>query len=832
MPFFRLFLLSIVMATVQVHAEGPRVRVPRAKLEPFLQEHCIGCHGPDKQKGQVRFDEVAWEITNNDSAQRWQDVLDVLNGGDMPPEDEPQPPQKELETVLESLTGTLLTARQRLTASGGEIAMRRLNQREYAATIRELFGLKIPLDAIPEDAEGSSFDTVGADQLFTSAHFEKYLELGREIVATGIAWAGKPRMDVLVNRREQEERVTPRLRETLADLDNKMRMKNEGKTWQEMGFKDEGEAEIVFSQFKNRAGKPRQYLQYPLVESGVYLAEVNNESRWVSINRGATQVDPRGSYVFRLRAGVNGNPPEIRQFARIDNGEGPMEVIRIRGTTENPTIHEIRHQPHLRERNLSFFARENRADIRVLDGYLNRVDRGGEWASLWIDWAEIEGPFYPEGRAFVEKLVFPEPPVKGRNLRGWNDGTVRDVIEPFAFEAFRRRAPDAAYVDKLVALYQANRSEGLGPDQALTEVLAVVLASPGFLFLQEAEGPSDKPQTLDARELAIRLSYFLWSAPPDEELYATTPDGSLLRPEVLTAQVDRLLDSPKAEVFMEGFASQWAELDRFDAITVNEEDHFHFNRGVRLSAAREVVAFFKTLVDENLPASNWIDSDFVVVNSLLAHHYGLEGADSDEFQKVSLPPDSPRGGLLGQTAFLMTGSNGERSSPVIRGALVMEKLLHDKPPPPPPNVPELGSNNKTPLSNRQLVEQHQGRAQCASCHKKMDAIGFGLENFDTIGRWREMEKSGRWEFPIETAGLLPGGGAFSDLDELKRELLKAKRAQAKEFLQSLLEYGLGRRVEFSDEAAVEALLDGLQEDDYPVRSMIHAVVANALFHTK
>ncbi len=386
-PFSTLPWISFAVAfsaMSALHAATPGISLPRKSMEPFLKAYCIDCHGPKKQKGQVRFDEVAWEITNNDSAQRWQDVLDVLNGGDMPPEDETQPPSAELEKMLEHLTGTLLVARQRLTESGGEIAMRRLNQREYANTIRDLFGFKIPTDRIPEDAETSSFDTVGNDQFFTSAHFEKYLELGREIAAKGFEWAAKPRMEAKVTRREQEERVTKRMRENLADLDNKMRMKNEGKTWQEMGFKDEGEMEIVFSQFKNRAGKPRQYLQYPLVDSGIYLAEVNNETRRASMNRGANEVDPRGRYIYRLRAGVSGNPPEIRRFIRVDDNEGPIGVLKVRGTAEKPEVIGMEYQPVVTERNLNFHVLENRADIRVLDGYLNRIDRGGEWASIYI----------------------------------------------------------------------------------------------------------------------------------------------------------------------------------------------------------------------------------------------------------------------------------------------------------------------------------------------------------------------------------------------------------------------------------------------------------------
>ena len=194
------------------------------------------------------------------------------------------------------------------------------------------------------------------------------------------------------------------------------------------------------------------------------------------------------------------------------------------------------------------------------------------------------------------------------------------------------------------------------------------------------------------RELAIRLAYFLWSSPPDDQLYA----ADLKDPKVYSEQIDRLLDDPRATAFRDGFISQWAELERYDAITVDNREYIHFNEGVQQDAKQEVREFFGVLIDENLPASNLIDSDFVVINSALAVHYGIDMPHSGnaEFQKVKLPADSPRGGLLTQTAFLTSGSNGERSSPVIRGALVMEKILHDKPAPPPPNVPELGAASK------------------------------------------------------------------------------------------------------------------------------------------
>lgn len=328
------------------------------------------------------------------------------------------------------------------------------------------------------------------------------------------------------------------------------------------------------------------------------------------------------------------------------------------------------------------------------------------------------------------------------------------------------------------------------------------------------------------------MSYFLWSSPPDAELYSSVVDGSLSKSEVLTAQIDRMLDDRKAEAFFAGFMSQWAELDRFNAITVDESDFFRFNEGIRHSAYQEVLAFFRTLVAEDLPAANLIDSDFVVINAVLGDHYGIGAAKSDTFTKVSLSKDSPRGGLLGQTAFLTLGSNGERSSPVIRGALVMEKLLHDKPAPPPPNVPELGAATDKPATNRELVELHQRRAVCASCHKKMDVIGFGLENFDTIGKWRDTEAVGRQKVPIEPGGTLPGGAAFSDIKGLKAVLLEEDDRLAQELVESMLAYGLGRTIEFSDADAVATILDNLKRDDYRIRSMVHEIATSLLFRTK
>jgi hypothetical protein len=467
--------------------------------------------------------------------------------------------------------------------------------------------------------------------------------------------------------------------------------------------------------------------------------------------------------------------------------------------------------------------------LQFLQGPKQAMD---PWVSIWIDWLEIEGPFYPEWRPVLETILSPDGPIQdGRHALLNDNARAGELIERFAFEAFRRRQPDPAFIAGLSRRFEENRKAGMKHQAALADVFAILLASPGFLFLEEQPATTESSRRqLDSRELAIRLSYFLWSRPPDEELYA----ADLTQPSVLTAQVDRLLDDPRSQSLRDGFISQWAEFDRFDAITVDPKQYIRFNTGLRLAAKREVCELFGLMLAENLPAATFIDSDFVMVNPALAIHYGLEVPDchTDAFERVELPADSPRGGLITQTAFLTAGSNGERTSPVIRGALILEKLLHDKPAPPPPNVPELSAASNKPTGTRDLVKLHQQQAVCGSCHRKIDAIGFGLEHFDAVGRWRETERIGTEDLPITTDVVLPSGARFANVQELQALLATQQHRLARELLESLLTYALGRTVEFSDADDVEAMLDQLAPADFPVRSMVHAITTSRLFQTR
>ena len=822
-------LLGTTVSTVSAAPQA--TELDSEQLQPFLQNYCIECHGPDKQKGQIRFDQTDWKITDNDTAQRWQDVLDQLNGGDMPPEDEKQPTHAEMAAALDSITGSVLSARKRLTDHGGEIKMRRLNQREYAATMRDLFGFDVSRHDIPDDGEIATFDTVGEEQYFTSAHFEKYLELGRVVSTAALRYNTAPRRKVEIDRTQAEDRVTARMRKDLAEKDRKKAHLDAGKSWKEAGFKDEGEMKILLSQWDARAEMPRAYLNYPHVDTGAYNSNV---AKWSSATK---HTDIRGDYLIRVHGGLVGNPHELRKFIRLWDGDRIHGTLKMAGSPEKPESVVLRTRQPMGRSQLSIRVRENVPDsvINSTRGYINKLKDPREHPdprpSVWFDWIEIEGPFYPEKRPAFEDLLYPGVET-GKNSPYLNhDKPAREFLEKFATLAFRRKAPETAYLDALHQNFVDLRASGKNYRDAMAEVMATVLASPSFLFIQEAVPAQDEPHgLLDNRELAIRLSYFLWSGPPDDELY----NANLSDPEVYSRQIDRLLADPKADNFRDGFINQWTHLDRYDAITINTREHHHFNEGVQRDAKKEVREFFGTLIKENLPAKNLIDSDFAVINGALANHYGLpfDNPKDDSFQKVTLPAESHRGGLLTQAAFLVTGSNGERSSPVIRGALVMEKVLHDKPAPPPPNVPELDEASDKPMTNREMVLLHQNRATCASCHEKMDVIGFGLENFDTTGVWRITEMVGRKQVPIDPGGTLPGGGTFKNVSELKQLLLHHEEQLAHELTESILAYALGRTVEFSDDDDVEDILAKLKAQNYPLRSLIREVALSPLFRRK
>jgi hypothetical protein len=335
---------------------------------------------------------------------------------------------------------------------------------------------------------------------------------------------------------------------------------------------------------------------------------------------------------------------------------------------------------------------------------------------------------------------------------------------------------------------------------------------------------------LSKSELASRLSYFLWSAPPDEALLK----ADLTKPDILAREVDRLIASPKADEFVSGFVHQWLGMDRLDFFQFDTKQFRDFDESAKAAARREVYETFAHLLRNNGSLTKLLKSDEIHVNGLLATYYGIEGISGDSFQKVKLPANSPRGGLLGMAAILAMGSNGERTSPVERGAWVLRKLLHNPPPPAPPNVPQLDRLAGKPISPRERLLAHQEEPQCLQCHRKIDPIGFGLENFNAAGKWREVDHDPKTkkDWPIDPAGQFHNGPAFQDYFQL-RDLIAAKSKDfSRCFTEALIEYALGRPYGFTDATLADNIVKRAKVKDFAMKEFFVALAMSEAFRTK
>jgi hypothetical protein len=362
-----------------------------------------------------------------------------------------------------------------------------------------------------------------------------------------------------------------------------------------------------------------------------------------------------------------------------------------------------------------------------------------------------------------------------------------------------------------------------------------VLCSPGFLFLEEPAAGA-QPRPLTGHELASRLSYFLWSTMPDDELFALAAAGKLHERQVLTAQVQRMLADPKADQFTRNFAGQWLSVRDYGSIKPAAE-YRDYDKPLEAASREEPFAFFAEVLEHNLPITSFLGSDFLVVNDRLAKHYGIPGVTGPEFRRVAIGPEIHRGGVLGMAGLMTYLADGTRTLPMRRGSWVLRELLGDPPNNPPPNAGEIQPNTAgKSLTVRERLELHRRDDVCASCHAKLDPYGLALENYDAIGAWRERFNGegfrGSNAPVLDVSGSFPDGRKFATLDEYKAGLMTQKDKFARVFSTKLLTYALGRPVGYADHELVDSLVAGLKQDDYRIRTLINGIVASEPFQTK
>ncbi len=889
------FVLMTGAGPVDVSGDAPHAVLPERHRNLF-QEHCVSCHGEEKQKGKFRIDELPSSIDTIETAEKWQKVLNQMNSGEMPPEDEKQPDNTAKADLLADLAEVMVAARKNLGDQKGVITMRRLNRREYRNTLREMLGIEINVSELPTDTGTGGFDTVGSNLFMSGNQLEQYLALGREALEEAFAWqvaAGVEKslryetetstpvvtkfVAYQIDARERAQRWVKAVEEAAAKPENavivaalKKELKSDAlfrRSWEKIpgapsprsfGFDKKGENDADLANDSLGAGwlsYHQYYLQQPALDKGAWLGTQTRHPAELNVNYIELLVPfdwPVGDYVVRIRAAVAKDSPPERHFLDFGIHARTGKVLathEITGTLESPQVIEIpltMTRGNATRENRTLFIREKGSWDTNEEGGRKRaeaVKRNGIGPELvlWVDWMEIQrkpnnGKPKPPGIAALTIPLDDKSPAPAMP-------EVRTALEHFATEAFRGTPPSADYLDRLVGLYDVRIKSGEKPDAALRETLAVVLSSPMFLYLAEP-GADEKHRPLTAEELATRLSYFLWSAPPDATLRDLAKRGELMKPEVLAAETERLLNDPRSGGFTRAFVHQWFGLDRIDFFEVNHALYPRFDEGTKVAARNEIYETFEYLLRHNASLRDLLKSDYVVINRVLAHYYGIPGVKGEGYEKVSLPKDSPRGGLLGMAAIHFMGGNGDHTSPVERGAWVLRKLLNDPPPPAPANIPAITRLAGQALTTRERLQAHQEDAQCASCHRKIDPIGFGLENFDAVGQWRTedsyqvMDASGKpvpnakKTWAIEPAATMHKGPAFNDYFGL-RDIIAAKTGDfGRGFSEALIEYALGRPCGFSDEPLLDDMVKKAGKKAYAMREFIHALVESKEFHTK
>ena len=531
------------------------------------------------------------------------------------------------------------------------------------------------------------------------------------------------------------------------------------------------------------------------------------------------KVETDGWYRIRVRAGEQNAGPEFSKM-RVTFDRNELGVVDVKAPRAKPEPYE-------------FPVKLNKGNVQVSASFINdyfQAAQNGKPAqdrNMVVTTIELVGPTedtssYPASH----RRMIPETPTAANR-----DEMARKALGEFATRAYRRPV-EPTELDRLMQLFNLAIRTGEPYERGIQLGVQAVLCSPHFLYRVELDANPKEAKairTLNGYELASRLSYFLWSSMPDDELFALAKSGELVKPAVLSAQVKRMIRDPRAEALVDNFAMQWLQLRRLPFMQPDPEMFKTFNARLVDDMLEETGLTFKAVMLEDKSILEFIDSRTTYLNGRLAQHYGIPGVEGEKFQKVTLK-DPNRGGLLTQASVLTVTSNPNRTSPTKRGRWILEQILGTPPPPPPPGVGDLADDKHFTenMTVRQRLEEHRKNPACANCHMKMDAMGFGFENFDPVGRWRT--KDGK--FNVDATGTIPGGKNFSGAAQLKKILLAEKDAFARAFGEKLLTFALGRGLQTADKCALDDVQNKASKSNYKFSAVVDAIVQSEPFRKR
>ena len=746
----------------------------------LLDRYCVTCHNARLETAGLSLEEI--DVANvHEGAEVWEKVVRKLRTGAMPPSARPQPSAGDRGALVSWLETSLDQAAAANPNAGRTETLRRLNRTEYQNSIRDLLALDIDATALlPPDESGYGFDNVNVGDL-SPALLDRYITAAQKISRLGVGSTQTSlQSDVLHVPADttQEEHVSG------------LPIGTRGGMTTSYTFAQDGEYDIQIRLARNRTGNIGGLRRQGLHTVQLLLDRMPVATFTVERPEGGD--DAFADSHLKIRLPVAAGPHDVGATF-LKNAASLLE------TERQPLQSHFNEQRHPR-----------------LTPAIYQVT--------------ITGPYAPQGAHDTpsRRRIFVCTPTQP----GEEEACAEKILSTLMRRAYRRPI-SAADVEGPMAFYREGRSDG-DFDAGIGSALTAVLINPEFLFrveLDPDEVASGAAYRISDLELASRLSFFLWSSLPDDELLNAAIGGELSRPAELEQQARRMLADPRSDNLASNFAGQWLQLRNLRAVSPNPRLYPDFDDNLRQALRQETELFFDSVLREDRSVLELLKADYTFLNERLARHYGIPGVYGSRFRRVALPDDSTRGGLLRQGSILAVTSYATRTSPVIRGKWVLDNILGAPPPPPPPaNVPVLEENSvRAGLAMRERLSQHRTNPVCASCHSTIDPVGFSLENFDALGRWRDHAGDSG---PVDASGGLPGVGEFDGVDGLEAALLSRPELFAGRVTEKLLTFALGRGVAFYDAPAIRTILRDVEPDGYGFSSLILGIVQSVPFQMR
>ncbi|AMV20384.1 DUF1592 domain-containing protein [Planctomyces sp. SH-PL14] len=823
-------------------------------VAPFFKTHCTKCHAGTKLEGNfsVAADRLPNNFTDPATRNRWREIVNVLNSHEMPPEDEKQPTPQQVAAVVDWITQQ--TVRAELVARENRAVLRRLNRNEYHNTIRDLIGIDFDVSGFPQDPPAGGFDNNGGALTVSPLHVEMTLAAAQQILDRALVEGDQPKSI----RWRFEPRVGPadRTRKRLDERNNPL--VNGGNNQQEedwvvvhhnswdkgVGARDfrvpTAGTYVIRLQAAGRV--PKRDAVVAAAEKMLAHRRDEQDAKNPKGKRWTQEAYDNDLAHFRADRMYDYGPPRVKLNVQLGSQPRTIAEFDVDAPADAPKVYEYRTRMTTESAGIGF--EYAYALPRVLENFWMQGHDSFARPELLLGWFEIEGPLYDAWPPTSHTaILFPSPKQKSNETE-----YAREVLTKFMRRAFRRPVAPSE-VDAKLKLFAAARKEKAFVE-AIKLPLVAVLTSPHFLYLVEtpridkvastAKAAAPTAESLSDVELASRLSYFLWSSMPDEELLSLAEKGQLKNPAVRRKQVDRMLADSRSDALVTNFAGQWLGLRDVGANPPAADLYPQYDRHLETSIVGESEAYFAEFLRHDLDVRQMIRSDFVTINERLARFYDIPDVRGDEFRRVAVPKGVERGGIVTQASILTTTSNGTRTSPVKRGTWILKTLLGTDPGLPVANAGEIAP--KVPgidkATVRKRLEIHRELPQCARCHNKIDPLGFALENFNAAGEWRSQEgfgykgRVGRDDPVIDASSKMPDGEEIRGVAGLQAAMLKREDQFLGCLSSKLLTYACGRELGLADQPTVQAAVGNLKQNKYALGALIQFIVQSEPFTRK